>query len=564
MATTHLPTLIVLAAAATAAFSCTERAAPTLIWPTARPAPPVSADGFSAKDELELKFGEEFDLPSILGPVYRAGDVRELDWSVSNPDVVALNPSNGRVKGLARGRAVITVRLRSNPTNPAQVRVSVVGSGATVKVAPDVVQLVVGEAVDLQSFVTLPDGQINGNVTWASSDATIAHVNVSGRVSALQTGRVTVVATYALDTAVRGLAELQIYNARSEFPPLPTPAPIDTRVTSPQPAVWPEIVGSEYVVRTLAGGSTISSADGKGPAAGFNRPTGIAVDKWGFTYVADSGNHRIRKVAPDGQVTTVAGSVDGYSNRPGNKAKFYSPYAIAVTSNGTLYVADSNFEIRKIAPDGEISVFAPRMRGTSALALDSNDTLYAAINDTIVKFAPDGKPHVLAGSEEGFADGTGAAARFAWPASLACDRLGNIYVADRSNNRIRKVTPDGVVTTLAGDSRWGHADGPAAQARFGAPTGVAVDERGDVFVVDSDNNLIRRIAPSGVSTIAGRTPVRLDDLTPVSPDGPQDGPGPLAVFRAPQDIAMGPDGALHVSEQGTHAIRKLERSAVRR
>ena len=219
--------------------------------------------------------------------------------------------------------------------------------------------------------------------------------------------------------------------------------------------------GTTVTVSILAGSGVRGFANGQGTAAQFDYPTSVAVDASGNVYVADEMNHRIRKITPEGLVTTFAGGSSwGYVDGLGSEARFSLPEGIAVDADDNVYVAElSNHRIRKITPEGLVST--------------------------------------LAGSTMGFADGQGTAARFSQPIGVAVDAAGNVYVADRNNYRIRKITPDGLVTTLAG-SRSGFADGQISEAQFANVTDVAVDASGNIYVADPYNNRIRKITPAGL------------------------------------------------------------------
>ena len=266
-------------------------------------------------------------------------------------------------------------------------------------------------------------------------------------------------------------------------------------------------------VTTLAGSGTAGSADGTGSDASFRNPYTVALDASGNVYVADRGNNMIRKISPAGVVTTLAGSATaGSADGTGSTASFNNPYGVAVDASGNVYVADGNNNmIRKITPAGVVTTLAGsptpgRADGTGAaasfygptgVAVDAGGNLYVAerYNHTIRKITPAGVVTTLAGSgTTGKADGTGSAASFRNPSALAVDAGGNLYVADSSNSMIRKITPAGMVTTLAGSGTAGRADGAGPAASFRSPLGVAVDTSGDLYVADTSNNMIRKIA----------------------------------------------------------------------
>jgi sugar lactone lactonase YvrE len=301
--------------------------------------------------------------------------------------------------------------------------------------------------------------------------------------------------------------------------------------------------------------------------AQFNDPKGVAVDASGNVYVADYANHRIRKVSPTGVVTTLAGSTQGFADGTGTSAKFSNPYGVAVDASGTVYVADSgNHRIRKVSPTGVVTTLAGFSwgfadgTGTSAqftspggVAVDASGNIFVADrgNNRIRKVSPTGVVTTLAGSTQGFADGTGTSAQFSNPYGVAVDAGGNAYVADYANHRIRKVSPTGVVTTLAGSSANSYADGTGTSASFNYPFGVFVDASGNVYVADSANNRIRKVSPTGVvTTLAGGS------------GGFADGTGTSAKFSNPYGVAMDTSGNLYVADLSNNRIRKVSTTGV--
>lgn len=269
-------------------------------------------------------------------------------------------------------------------------------------------------------------------------------------------------------------------------------------------------VTSTGTVTTLAGDGTAGSADGDGTAARFLSPRGVVLDASGNLYIADGINNRIRKITPTGTVTTLAGSgTRGSTDGNGVSAQFDFPKGIAIDASGNLYVADDlNARIRKVTPTGTVSTLAGSTLGfadgvgtaaqfnrPTGVAVDAAGNVYVADskNHRIRKITSTGEVSTLAGSTEGIADGLGTAAKFSEPVGVAVDASGNVYVTDSDNNRIRKITPDGSVTTTAGGTLGGFTDGPAATARFNSPSGVAVDASGHIYLSDRLNNRIRKI-----------------------------------------------------------------------
>ncbi|MCX8013492.1 MAG: NHL repeat-containing protein, partial [Rectinema sp.] len=274
-------------------------------------------------------------------------------------------------------------------------------------------------------------------------------------------------------------------------------------------------------VSTLAGSGTAGAADGIGASAQFFMPQGVAVDGAGVVYVADTGNHKIRKIEANGIVSTIAGSgLQGSTEGTATVARFCFPSDLVISAAGTVYVADTeNHKIRKISPEGVVSTLAgsgtagdldgtgaaARFNRPSGIAIDASGVLYIADtgNHKIKKITPEGVVTTIAGSVSGYEDGPLLSARFSQPADIAIDSSGALIVVDTGNHRIRKIQ-SGQVTTVAGSGGIGTTDGPALQATFQHPSGIAIDSEGCLYVSDSDNNMIRKISPAGtVITLAG-------------------------------------------------------------
>ena len=326
------------------------------------------------------------------------------------------------------------------------------------------------------------------------------------------------------------------------------------------------------LVSTLAGSAVTSgSADGTGSTARFNFPTSVALDSSGNAYVADFNNHTIRKVTPAGVVSTLAGSagMPGSTDGTGSAARFNNPHGITVDSNGNAYVADyGNHTIRKITPAGVVTTLAglagsagsadgtgsaARFSNPAGIGVDSGTNVYVADtgNQTIRKITSVAVVSTLAGlaGNAGSANGTGSAARFNSPFDVAPDASGNIYVADFGNDTIRKITSTAVVSTLAGAAGVaGSADGTGSSARFNGPTGVGVDSAGNIYVADFNNNTIRKSTPAGVvSTVAGLA----------GSGGSVDGPTGAARFNGPGDVAVDSGAKTYISDTNNHTVRLM-------
>ena len=325
-----------------------------------------------------------------------------------------------------------------------------------------------------------------------------------------------------------------------------------------------------YAFTTLSGLAGIAGvANGQGTIALFNRPIGLAVDLAGNIYVADSNNATVRRITATGSVSTFAGSpgVVGTQDGTGAAAQFGLLVDVAVDVSGNVYVTDAHYNtVRKITPNGLVSTLAGSAgitghadgNGTSAqfsqpngIGVDAGGNVYVADsgNDTIRKITPSGQVSTIAGTVgvTGSSDGAGVFAKFNAPDGLAVDAAGNVYVTD-SNNTVRKITPAGQVSTIAGVTEVGGSlDGSGTGALFNEPTGIAVDFTGNLYVADSFNDTIRRITPTGaVTTLAGRVGVT----------GSANGTGSTALFNNPLGVAVDGFGNLYVADSYNDTIRK--------
>ncbi|HTZ21531.1 MAG TPA: hypothetical protein VMC06_11680, partial [Opitutaceae bacterium] len=321
-------------------------------------------------------------------------------------------------------------------------------------------------------------------------------------------------------------------------------------------------------ITTLAGGSP-GNTDGHGTAARFNQPSGIAADAWGNLYVADFYNNTIRKVNPTGDVTTLAGlagssgSADGF----GSTARFYGPCGITADASGNLFVTDFyNNTIRKVSSVGVVTTVAglagsqgstdgfgstAQFYMPNGIANDSAGNLYVTDmgNSTVRKITPVGVVTTVAGlaGSRGSADGFGSAALFNNPIGISVDVVGNLYVADSGNCTIREITPAGMVTTFAGFAgSSGNADGTGNTVRFTAPSGIASDVAGDLYVIDE--NSVREVSTTGVvTTVAGQAGIAF---------GNTDGIGSVAQFYSPFGIAVDATGSVFIADNHNNLIRK--------
>ena len=347
-------------------------------------------------------------------------------------------------------------------------------------------------------------------------------------------------------------------------------------------------VDSSGIISTITG--SVKPGDG-GPAiqAQLRYPSGVATDSYGNLYIADPGNDRVRRVDSTGVISTVAGTGEsGFSGDggPAIQAQLDTPLGVATDGAGNLYIADySNDRIRKVDSSGVISTVAgsdssyffggdggPAVQAQLAspddLAVDGTGNLYIAdrYNHRIRKVDSSGTITTIAGmaigGDGGFSGDGGPAvdALINYPAGIAIDRAGNLYIADYLNHRIRKVDSSGIISTVAGTGErgFGGDGGPAVQAQLSYPQGVATDGNGNLYIAEPLNHRIRKVDSSGtITTLAGTGSFGFGSLGGFSGDG---GPAGAAQLRSPRDVALDSAGNLYIADASNHRIRVLTRS----
>lgn len=334
-------------------------------------------------------------------------------------------------------------------------------------------------------------------------------------------------------------------------------------------------------VTTLAGSGKAGNADGVGNSAAFNQPSAVAIDAFNNVYVADTGNYLIRKITPTGVVTTIAGTLgsSGSTDGDGSVATFTDLQGIVVSVDGkTLYVNDQHrvraLQFNPGTTTYTVSTYVGAPVGNAfsighaiGLAMGSSNKLFLSDrdSDTIQQVTNTGgtvanstyagvSPPSSETPLPGYVEGVQTAARFSSPSGLALDASGNLLVADQANSLVRKVSPTGITSAMAGlASTPGIANGPGPSARLSAPNGLATDNSGNTYIVDSTANTVRVISPAGiVSTLAGTANVT----------GSADGTGTAATFNNPNGVAVDGSGNLYVTDTGNSTIRRISPTGV--
>ncbi len=321
----------------------------------------------------------------------------------------------------------------------------------------------------------------------------------------------------------------------------------------------------EYRVGTLAGGGEAGNTDGNAESARFSGPSSVAVNSHGIVYVADRSNSKIRKIGADGTVSTLAGSgTSGYQDGTGTDARFTNLNSIVLDADGNLFVTDQ-YRIRKVTPEGVTTTFAgsgsqEHVDGTGTAAsfwhmrditIDGSGNFYVISGNGIRKITSAGVVTTFAGlyNQQGAANGTGTNATFSQPGGIDADASGNLYVADGANYLIRKISPEGVVTTFAGSGSSGTTDGTGTAASFRQLSGIDIASDGNIYTT-SFSGLIRKVTTAGVvTTIAGS-------------GTEENGIGTNAKLYQPQGLDVDSQGNIYLADHNVvstdpHLIRKI-------
>ncbi|WP_440030460.1 NHL domain-containing protein, partial [Chromobacterium amazonense] len=511
-----------------------------------------------------------------------SGEGAGIQGPVSTVQILCSNqsfPISGTLSGLANGQQVVlqnnggdALPLTANGSFTFKTPV-VYGGSYTVTVA----QSPAGQTCSIANESGEGAG-IQGPVSTVQILCSNQSFPISGTLSGLANGQQVVLQNNGGD------ALPLTANGRFTFKtPVVYGGSYDVRITMPPLGVVCTMTGNEgsvtsavntvqvncgpWYVSILAGVvRTPGASNGNGDVATFQEPYGIAVDKVGNVFVADTRNNLIRKISPSGVVSTFAGTGScGDTNGTGTNAAFCNPVGITIDANGNLYVADYlNDQIRMITPAGVVSTFAgsgdaglnngmssaATFNLPSGVAADRNGNVFVADsrNNVIRKISSSGVVSTFAGAATcGNTNGIGTEAAFCGPIGITIDANGNLYIVDSANALIRMITLAGVVSTFAGSGGTGLNNGMSGAATFNNPFGVAVDGNGNVYIADTQNNCIRQITPNGsVSTLAGS-----------GRSGSANGLASTASFLLPTGVAVDIGGNLYVADKGNQLIRKI-------
>jgi sugar lactone lactonase YvrE len=404
---------------------------------------------------------------------------------------------------------------------------------AGVTLQPTTLEMEVGADTLLVAEVQ-PGDAADRAVTWSSSDSIIAIV-ADGKVSALNVGGPVTITVTTRDGGFTATCAVTVKYPRG------------------------------LKVSTVAGDGVQGHVDATGTDARFNNPQGITTDAAGNVYVGETS--WIRKISPAGEVTTLAGGVtSGYVDGTGSSARFLDVTDLALDASGNLYIADyGNYCIRKITPAGVVSTVAgngvagyadgvganAQMGAVSGVVFNpARDILYVAdmTNDCVRKIVvATGAVTTLVGKGSG-SYANESETPLGYPRGICCDASGNLFVTEFFGHRVRKITPSGVVSTIAGSGDDGFRDASSTSAMFSYPSSVTVDAAGNLYVSDAGNYCIRQITPAGdVSTMAGIP----------RQQGFLDGPAAVSLFGSPAGITMGANGVIFVLDRNPARVRRI-------
>jgi sugar lactone lactonase YvrE len=541
----------------------------------------VGTDGQPANSQSDLKMPASISFDPD-GNLYIAdsGNFRIRKVTPGTNGIISTVVGSGVKTGTTDGQVSVQAALSS----PTDVEFSPSGD------------MIVTDTGNADVLLVRPGGHFSATTVGTAATAQTIYANTSaasGTFSVANSTEFTVSATTCAASTIYG-ASGEICQATVNF----TPAFAGTRTAV---AVFTDSTGASVTtgfkgtgiapavsilpatVSTLAGTGTAGSTGDTGAAAAamLNAPGGTAVDAAGNIYIVDSGNDTVRKVTPSGMITLVAGQAGTASfsgdNGAATAATLSAPSAVALDSAGNLYIADTgNNRIRIVNAAGTISTFAgtgttgysgdggaatsAQLNAPSGLALSPNDVLYIAdTGNNVVRYAGlrGGPIGTYAGNgTAAYAGdgGTALAASFSAPTGLATDPSGTLYIADTGNQVIRSVTTNNVVATLVGDNVTGfNGDGQALAISLNTPKGIAVDAADNLYIADTGNNRIRVLTAGSVVTVGGGA------TSGSTGDG---GLSTQAAFTAPQGIALGAAGNLYVADTGSNKVREISASSV--